>query len=92
MLFRSNELGFVVRGVRLVEFARATSEDDIIQQIILFWFTTVLIQDLVLSGRIDLTEIDRLKVPGELTRWWLGDEVADLVDELADEADDDDGV
>ena len=51
-----------------------------------------LIQDLVLSGRIDLTEIDRLKVPGELTRWWLGDEVADLVDELADEADDDDGV
>ena len=84
-----NELGFVVRGVRLVEFARATSEDDIIQQIIMFWFTTVLIQDLVLSGRIDLTEIDRLKVPGELTRWWLGDEVADLADELADEADDD---
>ncbi len=87
-----NELGFVVRGVRLVEFARATSEDDIIQQIIMFWFTTVLIQDLVLSGRIDLTEIDRLKVPGELTRWWLGDEVADLADELADEADDDDDV
>jgi hypothetical protein len=83
----TNELGFVVRGVRLIEFARATSEDDIIQQIIMFWFTTVLIQDLVVSGSIDLTKIDRSKVPGELTRWWLGD-VADKLDEsVADNLD-----
>jgi hypothetical protein len=82
-----NELGFVVRGVRLIEFARATSEDDIIQQIIMFWFTTVLIQDLVVSGSIDLTKIDRLKVPGELTRWWLGD-VADNHDQSEDDVGD----
>jgi hypothetical protein len=82
-----NELGFVVRGVRLVEFGRATSEDDIMQQIILFWFTTVLIQDLVLSGRIDLTEIDRLTIPGELSRWWLG-ETANEDDDNDDDRDD----
>ena len=70
-----NEFGFVLRCVQLIEFSRATSEDDIMQQIILFWFATMLIQDLVLSGSIDLTLIDRLKVPGELSSWWLGDDV-----------------
>jgi hypothetical protein len=47
----------------------------------------VLIQDLVVSGSIDLTKIDRLKVPGELTRWWLGD-VADNLDQSEDDVGD----
>jgi len=70
----TNEFGFVVRGVRLIEFSRATSEDDIMQQVILFWFAMTLIQDLVITGNTDLTQIDRLTIPGELSRWWLGEE------------------
>ena len=68
------EYGFVVRGVQLIEFERATSEDDIMMQILLFWFAMSLIQGHVASGSTDLSEIDRLKIPGEAMRWWLGDD------------------
>jgi hypothetical protein len=44
------------------------------QQVILFWFAMTLIQDLVITGNTDLTQIDRLTIPGELSRWWLGEE------------------
>ena len=80
----TNEYGFVVRGVRLIEFDRAISEDDIMMQILLFWFAMSLIQDHVTSGSTDLSEIDRFKIPGEVMRWWLGDDVDD--DNTSDDA------
>ena len=68
------EYGFVLRGVRLIEFERATSEDDIMMQVMLFWFALSLSQKHVASGSTDLSEIDRSKIPGEAMRWWLGDD------------------
>lgn len=68
-----DELGFVLRGVRIIEFDRAESEDELMAQILHFWFTLAVIQEHVLSGSIRLTEIERLKLPGAVTRWWFGD-------------------
>lgn len=79
-----HDLGFVVRGVRLIEFDRVKSEDDIRKEVIHFWFAMALIQDLVLTGSTDLTQIDRLTIPGALTRWWLGDEI-DEIDDIDDD-------
>jgi hypothetical protein len=80
-----HDLGFVVRGVRLIEFDRVKSEDDIRKEVIHFWFAMALIQDLVLTGSTDLTQIDRLTIPGALTRWWLGDEIDEIDDSDDDE-------
>jgi hypothetical protein len=81
------ESGFALRGVVLIEFDRAKDEEDIMRQVLLFWFSMSLIQDLVFSGSTDLREIKRMTIPGEVSRWWLGDDPADGDDSAEDEDD-----
>lgn len=69
---------FGVRGVRRFRFSHFRTEDELMTEIMLFWFGLSVLQDLAAVGRFDLRSIDFMDYGVTFSDWWFGrDETGD---------------
>lgn len=69
-----SENGFMVRAVKVIEFAKCRKHHDIILEVVNFWYGLELIKEGVARGETDIAQFRERLVEGGLTRWWFGGE------------------
>lgn len=65
---------FSVRAVKIIEFDRCTSRDDIFTQTLVFWHGLNLLQESIANGDEELLRINANSLSVGLTQWWFGND------------------
>lgn len=68
-----SEVGFAIRVVKVIEFAKFRKQHDIFLEILMFWFAIELVKEGLVNGETEIAQLrDRFR-EGGLTAWWFGD-------------------
>jgi hypothetical protein len=68
-----SEVGFAIRVVKVIEFAKFRKQHDIFLEIMMFWYAIELVKEGLANGETEIAQLrDRFR-EGGLTAWWFGD-------------------
>ncbi|GDX15263.1 hypothetical protein LBMAG03_13620 [Actinomycetes bacterium] len=68
-----SEVGFAIRVVKVIEFAKYRKQHDIVLAIIMFWYAIELVKEGLAHGETEISQLRERFLDGGPTAWWFGD-------------------
>lgn len=69
---KTTEFGFVIRAAKVLEFDRFCKRNDILLEVLMFWFAMEALQESVLRGGDDVEVLREGFRDGSFSKWWFG--------------------